>query len=177
MRRSLIAAALTLVATPAFALDLSSPDVADGQTVPTRFVCPQQGGQGISPALNWTGAPAGTKSFAITIHDPDAPAPGGFWHWLVADIPGAATGIAQGADSNGGRLPAGAVGLPNGSGKPGYAGPCPPPAKVHHYQITLYALPTATAALPAGAKSGALDAALAAAALASARITPVFEKQ
>lgn len=171
--RLIVAAALALLAAPACAIELSSPDVKDGASFDTRFVCPQYGGQGISPALEWTGVPAAARSLAVTIHDPDAPVAGGFWHWLTVDIPATATGLEQGAGS-GGSLPAGATALPNGSKKPGYIGPCPPAGPAHHYDITVWALPEANAGVTADMAPGDVGAWLEKNAVDKATITPVF---
>lgn len=173
--RLLLAAAVGLLASPAFAIELTSPDVKDGASFDLKFVCSDQGGQGVSPALAWTGVPTAAKSLAVTIHDPDAPMAGGFWHWLTVDIPPTATGLAQGAGS-GGALPAGAVALPNGTKKPGYIGPCPPAGPAHHYDITVWALPNAKAAVTSGMAPGDVGAWLEKAAIDKATITPVFAK-
>ncbi len=173
--RLLLAAAFGLFVTPAFAFQLTSPDVKDGASFDLKFVCGDQGGQGVSPALEWTDVPAAAKSLAVTIHDPDAPLEGGFWHWLTVDIPPTATGLDQGAGS-GGTLPAGAVALPNGTKKPGYIGPCPPAGAAHHYNITVWALPDAQAAVTADMAPGDVGAWLEKTALDKATITPVFAK-
>ena len=175
MTRFAIAAALMLVATPSFAMELTSPDVTDGQPFATKFVCAKFGGSSISPALSWTGVPAGAKSLAVTMFDPDA-GTSGFWHWLAADMPPSTTGLAQNAGAAGGALPAGSTPLANGAGHANYDGPCPPPGKPHHYQITLYALPVAKAEVAARMKAPAIGAYLAKTAIATARITPVYGK-
>jgi len=96
-------------------------------------------GQNVSPALSWSGAPKGTKSFAVSMYDPDAPTGSGFWHWWVADLPADTTGLPKGAGSGTG-LPAGAIQVRNDFGAVGYGGPCPPKGRPHHFQITVYAL-------------------------------------
>lgn len=175
--RLALAAALTLLASPALAFEVTSPDVTDGASVPAKFVCSQYGGQNVSPALSWTGAPAGAQSFAVTIHDPDAPVPGGFWHWVVADIPASATGLGQNAGAPGGTgLPAGTTPLPNGAKQPSYIGPCPPAGSPHHYEITVWALPDAKAAVTADMTAGDIGAWLAKAAIGKATITPIYAK-
>lgn len=101
-------------------------------------------GANVSPALQWRGAPAGTKSFAVTLYDPDAPTGSGWWHWVVFNIPANVTSLpknAGGAEAN--SVPAGAVQSRTDFGKPGYGGPCPPAGdKRHRYQFTVYALKT-----------------------------------
>ena len=111
-------------------LALSSPAFADGAAIPTRFTCD---GEGISPEVDWSGAPAATVALAMTVIDPDAR---GFVHWLVYDIPAASAGsLAENVGTGAGAPPQGA----NGRGKAGYTGPCPP-SGTHHYVFTLYAL-------------------------------------
>jgi hypothetical protein len=95
-------------------------------------------GTSASPELKWSGAPAGTKSFAVTVHDEDAPTGSGFWHWVVYNIPAAVQGLPAGASAT--TLPPGAVQGNTDMGKPGYLGPCPPPGRKHRYLFTVYAL-------------------------------------
>jgi len=174
LRFALSAAAIAAFATPGFALGLTSPDVADGQTFAAKFVCTAQGGQNVSPALTWTGVPPKAKSLALTIFDPDA-GTSGFWHWQLVDIPPTATGIAQGAGAAGQTPIPGARPLPNGAGNANYDGPCPPPDKTHHYITTIYALPDAKSAITSDMKPTEVGAWLDKAALIKAVITPVFE--
>jgi Raf kinase inhibitor-like YbhB/YbcL family protein len=128
---------------------LSSPDLAGG-TFPARHVLNGFGcaGENLSPALSWSGVPAGTRSLALLVHDPDAPTGSGFWHWTVFDIPASATGLARGAGNSAAGLPAGARGGGNDyqdtgatGGNGNYGGPCPPAGEgSHRYVFTLYAL-------------------------------------
>ncbi len=114
-------------------MELRSSSLREGAPIDRRHAWPDCGGGNISPDLSWSGAPAGTGSFAVTCYDPDAPR--GWWHWVIHDIPAAATGIPEG-----GPLPAGAVEARNSFRAPGWGGPCPPPGKPHRYVFTVYAL-------------------------------------
>ena len=172
MLRFALAAAIALAATPSFALSLTSPDVADGQTFDAKFICAKQNGSNISPALSWSDLPAGTQSVAFTMFDSDA----NVWHWLAVDIPATTTGLAQGQASANGALPAGGMNLTNRMGHVAYDGPCPPAGSPHHYHITIYALPDAKAAVTADMKPADIGAALKKAALATAEITPTYPK-
>ena len=110
-------------------------------------------GENKSPALEWKNPPPGTKSFALMVHDPDAPTGGaGFWHWVVYNIPADATSLPEGAgDTAGASLPKGAVQGNTDMGKPGYVGPCPPPGPKHHYNFMLYPLKVDKLDVPPGA--------------------------
>ncbi len=122
---------------------LASSGWRDGGTVPREnvFNGPGCGGANISPEFHWSGAPAGSKSFAITIFDPDAPARGGWWHWVLFNIPATVSRLPGGAGDVGSRiLPDGSVQCLNDYGEPGYGGPCPPPGTTHRYRVRLYAL-------------------------------------
>jgi hypothetical protein len=145
--RCIILSSLCAFAAAAFAqsgsLRLTSSEWHDGGTVPTRNVFNQSGcnGANVSPEFRWSGVPQGTKSLAVTIFDPDAPARGGWWHWVVFNIPVTATGLAPGAgDSHVPRLPVGSVQCRNDFGEPGYGGPCPPSGTTHRYVAKVYAL-------------------------------------
>ncbi|MGF1428003.1 YbhB/YbcL family Raf kinase inhibitor-like protein [Kitasatospora sp. LaBMicrA B282] len=124
---------------------VTSPQVHDGGRFPAdawadAFGC-SGGNQQVQ--LAWQGAPAATRSYAVTMFDPDAPTGAGFWHWLTWDIP-------AGTDTLGGTLPAGAVAGTDDAGVTGYLGPCPPAGDpAHHYQITVYALDVPSLGLPA----------------------------
>jgi len=100
------------------------------------------GGLDRSPGLFWSGAPEGTKSYAVTVYDPDAPTGSGFWHWAVANIPATATTLPEGAgDDAGTGLPAGALQLPNDARAPRYIGAAPPAGHgMHRYFVTVHAL-------------------------------------
>ena len=108
-------------------------------------------GENKSPALAWKGAPTGTKSFAVTVYDPDAPTGSGWWHWTVFNIPPGVTSLPEGAGAGAG-LPAGAVQGRTEFGSAGFGGACPPAGdKPHRYDFTVYALKVEKLELPANA--------------------------
>lgn len=123
---------------------LTSKTFKDGDTVPMSVVYDKMGckGKNISPQLSWEGAPDGTKSFAVTIYDPDANTGSGFWHWTLFDIPANVHQLAEGAGDKGSKdLPKGAKMGRNDFGDSHFDGPCPPPTDAPHaYQYTVYAL-------------------------------------
>lgn len=131
-------------------LSVTSTDIRQGQPIPMQFWgCT---GTGVSPQLSWSGAPAATQSFALTVYDPDAPTGSGFWHWIAWDIPTGTTSLPTGAV-----LPAGAVNGTNDGGGIGYTGPCPPVGDVkHHYQFTILALDVPSLGLPADTRAAAV---------------------
>lgn len=116
-------------------MQLTSSNFSAGGTIPTRFTCE---GENISPQFSWTEVPADAKSFALIVHDPDAPRPGGFTHWVLYNIPGNKGGL----DSNVPKreqIPGTGVQGQNDAGEIGYMGPCPPSGK-HRYYVRLFAL-------------------------------------
>jgi len=135
---------------------LSSTDISAGgqiaeQQVFNGFGC--KGGN-VSPTLSWSSPPAGAKSFALLMHDPDAPTGSGWWHWVLYDIPASVSSLPAGAgDPHKSLLPAGAVQGRTDFGTLGYGGPCPPPGKPHHYYLRLYALKVAKLDVPADASA------------------------
>ncbi|HSN17826.1 MAG TPA: YbhB/YbcL family Raf kinase inhibitor-like protein [Gammaproteobacteria bacterium] len=144
----LMLSGLTLVyeaaAQTAPGMKLTSTTFKDGDTVPLSVVYDKMGckGKNTSPELSWSGAPAGTKSFAVTLYDPDANTGSGFWHWVMFDIPANVTHLAEGAGDKGSKgLPKGAKMGRNDFGDSHFDGPCPPPTDAPHaYQYTVYAL-------------------------------------
>ncbi len=117
---------------PRFAV--TSTDITARKPIPQQFWgCTDTG---VSPQLSWHAAPSTTRSYAITVFDPDAPTGSGFWHWVAWDIPSTVTSLPTGAT-----LPPGAVNGTNDGGTIGYTGPCPPSGdRTHHYHFTVVAL-------------------------------------
>jgi len=134
---------------------VTSPDLHAGQRIASAQVFNGMGctGSDISPALEWHGAPAKTKSYAITLYDPDAPTGSGWWHWVVYNIPASVTKLAAGAgDPKKNLLPPGAAQGNTDFGSPGYGGPCPPAGdKPHPYHLTVIALDIDKLDIPATA--------------------------
>ena len=128
------------------AFTVTSNSFKDGDYLPKDFILSADFGFGCaggnkSPHLKWSGAPAGTKSFAVTCYDPDAPTGSGFWHWLMVNIPPNVTELEAGAGSAGGKMPAGALQTRTDFGAPGYGGPCPPEGDhPHRYLFTVFAV-------------------------------------
>lgn len=122
-----------------------------------------------SPQLSWHDAPAGTRSFAITMFDQDAPGRG-WWHWAVAGIPAHVDSLPENASASGFLTKLGAVQARNDFDTDGYGGPCPPPGKPHRYIITVYALSTADLRLAQGRPALMFDHEIGTAALGSAKM-------
>ncbi|HEY5982739.1 MAG TPA: YbhB/YbcL family Raf kinase inhibitor-like protein [Anaerolineales bacterium] len=145
-RVALLALALASCAGPSPATDeasevpmtltLTSTAFAAGEAIPAVYSCD---GKGISPPLAWSGAPAGTKSFALIMDDPDAPL-GTFVHWVIYNMPSASAVLVE-AVAKDVVLPDGSLQGPNSIGRAGYTGPCPP-GGTHRYFFKLYALNT-----------------------------------
>lgn len=163
MLTSLKLIALLSLSVSAFAngnsLTLSSNDIAQGEFMNKTqefngFGCT---GDDLSPHLKWSNAPEGTKSFAITAYDPDAPTGSGWWHWQIVNIPTDVTELKTGAGSaKEGAAPKGSSQVGNDYGIKGFGGACPPKGHgIHHYRFTLHALSVEKLELPENA-SGAL---------------------
>ena len=127
-------------------LVLTSESFNDGDYLANDHVLSEAYGFGcaggnLSPQLSWGGAPEGTKSFALTCFDPDAPTGSGFWHWVAVNIPADVTSLALGAGAGDGAMPAGSLQTRTDFGAPGYGGPCPPEGDhPHRYLFTLHAV-------------------------------------
>jgi len=173
VRALILGAALAAAATPAFAeFILSSTNVKSGSPMALAQALDRCNGQNVSPALNWSGEPKGTQSFALTMVDTDARNGRGWWHWIVFNIPASVHALAAGAGSEGSKdLPAGAIQGRNDFGFSHYGGPCPPVGDhAHHYEITIYALKAPSLPLGESASGAQIGASLDANVLASAKI-------
>jgi len=135
-------------------------------------------GKNISPALKWSGEPAETKSFAVTVYDPDAPTGSGWWHWVVYNIPADVHELVEGAgDASGKRLPPGAVQGRTDFGTAGFGGACPPEGdKPHRYIFQVYALKVEKLDLPAEASAAMVGFMLNANKLAVAKFTAQYRR-
>ena len=157
MRKILFAIALASLSTLTYAASfkLSSPELKANSMMPKSFEFNGFGcsGENKSPALKWSGAPKGTKSFAVTAYDPDAPTGSGWWHWMVINIPANVSELPSNAGAaNSTTLPAGAVQSRTDFGVAAWGGPCPPQGdKPHRYIFTVYALKTDKLDVPADA--------------------------
>jgi Raf kinase inhibitor-like YbhB/YbcL family protein len=138
--------------------DLESTDVRQGERLSNDQVGSGAGGGDISPQLRWSGAPEGTKSYVVTVYDPDAPTASGFWHWAVFNIPAEVTSLPAGAGTPGsGLLPEGAVTLRNDGGVVGYVGATPPPGHGdHEYYVVVHAVDVETLDVPEDASPAML---------------------
>lgn len=141
---------------------LSSTEIKANSMIPIRFEYNGYGckGDNRSPELSWSGAPKSTRSFAVTIHDPDANNGAGWWHWVVINISANVHSLPANAGAvNSTILPAGAEQVHSDFGIAGWGGPCPPKGdKPHHYVFTVYALKTAKLELPVRATAAQADA-------------------
>jgi len=173
------AAALFLasLAAQAAPFTLTSPDIAEGRSLPDAQVLQGFGcsGGNQSPALQWQGVPPGTQSLALTMYDPDAPSGSGWWHWVVYNLPAGTTGLPAQVGSSQIALPAGAVQGRTDFGTPGYGGACPPPGdKPHRYIFMLHALKVPRIDLPADASAAMVGYMLHANTIAQTRLTAIY---
>lgn len=137
----------------ALAMDLHGPSFSHRGIIPKRYTCD---GEDLSPALNWSGIPQGTRSFALIVDDPDAPM--GTWvHWVIYGLPATLDGLPEGVPRTESLLQGGIQGK-NDFGRVGYGGPCPPPGPPHRYFFRLYALDVELMLPPGATKAQLLKA-------------------
>ncbi len=146
MARFWLSLVLAFLVSSALAADfrLSSPQIQDKGKIAHEQVFSGFGctGGNVSPELQWQGAPKDTKSFAVTVYDPDAPTGSGWWHWVIFNIPPSVNKLpANAGRTDSGLAPKGSVQSITDFGRLGYGGPCPPAGdKPHRYIFTVYAL-------------------------------------
>lgn len=170
----LLAANLS-VTCAANALEITSDDIQEGHPMAKTFEFSGWGcsGGNVSPQLSWSEAPQGTKSFAITAYDPDAPTESGFWHWIVTDIPSEVTEIPQGVEV----AKLGAQEIRIDYGVVGFGGACPPEGDgMHRYQFTIWALPKAKLGLDENTPAAVVGFTLNSTALAKATLTATYTR-
>lgn len=159
---------------------LSSSEIKPGQTLAAAQVFSGFGCEGgnQSPALSWTAGPEGTRSYALTVYDPDAPTGSGWWHWVVYNIPASVTQLEAGAgDVSSTRLPAGALHGRTDFGSHAFGGACPPVGdKPHRYIFTVYALKTEKLDVPADASAALIGYMINANKLAKATFTAKYAR-
>jgi Raf kinase inhibitor-like YbhB/YbcL family protein len=180
MKRALGFVVAALLAGNALAFELASPDpeVKNGRLMTKvqeykGFGC---NGDNLSPALEWKNVPPGTKSFAVTVFDPDAPTGSGWWHWIVYDIPASATGLPAGAVVLA-PLPAGAKQGRNDYGERNYGGACPPAGdRAHHYIFTVHALKVDKLNVPEDASAALIGFNIQANRLGLAKMTTTYSR-
>jgi Raf kinase inhibitor-like YbhB/YbcL family protein len=156
---------------------LVSPDIGKDNPIALDQVFNGFGckGKNLSPALFWSDPPAGTQSFAIMVHDPDAPTGSGFWHWVVYNIPAAEVSIpAEAGDVKKKGMPVGSVQGRNDYGTFGYGGPCPPPGKPHHYHFRIFALKVPKLDVPSDATAALIGFAVNANKLGEADLVAMY---
>lgn len=157
--------------------ELHSEDCSDGQRLPDAHASASMGvpgGEDRSPQLRWSGFPDETKSFAVTVYDPDAPTASGFWHWAVFNIPASVTELSSGAAA--GDMPEGSIQLLNDAGAPGYLGAAPPSGNgPHRYFIVVHAVDVASLDIPADGTPAYLGFNLFGHTLARAVLVPTYE--
>lgn len=151
-------------------LPISSSSFTDDGAMPAKLGCE---GADLSPDIRLPAPPAGTRSFALVMEDPDAPV--AFAHWLAYAIPADTRELPEGASTASQRLEHAAEGV-NSFGRLGYGGPCPPPGSTHHYVFHVYALDTVPA-LPSGANTQQVSAAIQGHVLAEGRITGLYTRR
>jgi Raf kinase inhibitor-like YbhB/YbcL family protein len=159
---------------------VTSTDVTDGEQMAQAHLFDGMGvgGGNTSPALRWQGFPDTTKSFVVTCFDPDAPIPGGFWHWILVDVPGTVTELpADAGNRSGSNVPAGAFHVANDFGERAYGGAAPPPGdRPHRYYFVVHAVDTEKLGVDGSVSAAVVSFNLAFHTVGRAIITPTFAR-
>lgn len=155
---------------------VTSADVTDGHQLPLSAVHDSAGGENTSPALSWDGAPDGTKSYVVTCFDPDAPVPGGFWHWIAVNIPASVTSLGAGAGTDDASLPGDAFHVRSDFATRAYGGAAPPQGDVpHRYYFVVHAVDVEKLDVDENVSAAVVSFNLAFHTLARAIITPTYQ--
>ena len=168
---------ITLLSHAAWSLELTSKQLQDHgfMSKAQEFIGFGCKGENLSPELTWSDAPEGTKSFAITVYDPDAPTGSGWWHWQVYNLPASVNRLKAGIASD--DLPKGAAQGTNDYGVKAFGGACPPKDHgVHHYEFTVYAIKEDKLDIPDGASAALIGYMLNANALAKHTLTALYKR-
>lgn len=154
---------------------VASTDVSDGALMDKAQVHPSAGGKNISPRLAWSGAPDGTRGYVVTCFDPDAPIPGGFWHWIAVNLPADCTELPPDAGKDDDSLPGDAFHVRNDMSSRDYAGAAPPPGdQDHRYYFVVHAVDVDKLDVDEDASAAVVSFNLAFHTLARAVLTPVY---
>lgn len=165
-----LVAAVSIAAGGPASFSVSSAAFSAGARVPEEYTC---SGANHSPALQWSGAPAGVKEYALIVADPDAPS-GTFIHWVAYNIPSSVTSLPEGVAVGKG-LAGGGIQGANGAGRKGYFGPCPPPGSDHHYHFQVFALDAPLNAAP-DLEADALESAMKGHVIGTAELVGVYSR-
>ena len=181
MKQILTILAIALLSSSGFSqktFSLTSNDLGGQATKTEEFSGFGCSGKNQSPQLSWTNAPAGTKSFAVTMYDPDAPTGSGWWHWVVFDINANTNELVTNAGNLTANLaPKGAIQSLTNFGAAGFGGPCPPQGHgIHQYIITVHALKTDKLGLDATANPAVVGYYLWQNTLAKASIVTYYQR-
>ncbi|CCN50253.1 putative Phosphatidylethanolamine-binding protein PEBP [Vibrio nigripulchritudo MADA3029] len=177
MKAQYLALVLTAVSMNSAAFTLTSSDIQEGSRMKSTFEFKGFGceGDNLSPALSWKDAPKGTKSFAITVYDPDAPTGSGWWHWVATDIPANVTHLKRGAST---QVSFAGKERKSDYGVLGFGGACPPKGHgMHRYQFTVWALPTQTLNVPKHASNAIVGYTLNSTSLGKATLTATYVRE
>ena len=155
-------------------LTVGSDDLIEGERLPEEHVFDDWGMKGgnLSPQLRWSGAPEGTRSYAVTCFDPDAPTGSGFWHWLLYDLPASITQIPTGAGGSGTLL---GLQAKNDYGTKEYGGAAPPPGQPHRYLFAVHALGVESIGVDSDSSAAVVGFNITANTLARGYLTVVYE--